>query len=135
LDEGLQKLKKLEIRTVIDLRESNGNQAKMAELGLTYEHVPMTTFHVKNDHVIQFLRIAGAADHAPMFVHCKRGADRTGLMCAMYRIAYRGWTIQALAEMTGRLPLQPSYQNVVAIRDASIDQLKRRPADPVGRGH
>src|SRR5512143_2370548 len=70
--EGLQELKKLGVHTVIDLRESNGNQVKMAELGLTYEHIPMTAFHVQDDNVVQFLRIVGTPDHAPIFVHCKR---------------------------------------------------------------
>lgn len=127
--EGLQELKKLGVRTVIDLRESNGNPAKTAELGLTYEHIPMTAFHVKDDSVAQFLRIAGAPDRAPIFVHCKRGADRTGLMCAIYRIAFQGWTKeQALAEMTqGGFRFNHGYQNVVNyIRDVNIDQMKQR---------
>ncbi len=127
--EGLLELKKLGVRTVIDLRESNGNQARMAELGLTYEHIPMTAFHVKDDHVIQFLRIAGAPDHAPMFVHCKRGADRTGLMCAIYRIAFQDWTKdQAIAEMTqGGFRFNHGYQNVINyVRDVNIDQLKQQ---------
>ncbi len=127
--EGLQELKKLGIRTVIDLREPNGNQAGMAELGLTYEHIPMTAFHVKDDNVVQFLRIAGDSSHAPMFVHCKRGADRTGLMCAIYRIAFQGWTKdQAIAEMTqGGFRFNHGYQNVVNyIRDVNVDQLKQR---------
>ena len=127
--EGLQELKKLGVRTVIDLRESDGNQAKMAELGLTYEHIPMTALRVKDDNVVQFLRIAGAPDHAPMFVHCQRGADRTGLMCAVYRIAFQGWTKdQAIAEMTqGGFRFNHGYQNVVNyIRDVNIDQMKQR---------
>jgi len=127
--EGLQELQKLGVRTVIDLRESNGNQAKMAELGLTYKHIPMTAFRVKDDHVVQFLRAVGGPDHAPVFVHCKRGADRTGLMCAIYRIAYQGWAKdQAIAEMTqGGFRFNHGYQNVVNyIRDANIDQLKQQ---------
>jgi protein tyrosine/serine phosphatase len=62
-------------------------------------------------------------------VHCKRGADRTGLMCAMYRIAFQGWTKdQAIAEMTqGGFRFNNGYQNVVNyIRDANIDQLKQQ---------
>jgi protein tyrosine phosphatase (PTP) superfamily phosphohydrolase (DUF442 family) len=127
--EGLEELKKLGVHTVIDLRESDGDQAKMAELGLTYQHIPMTALHVKDENVVQFLRIAGAPDHAPMFVHCQRGADRTGLMCAVYRIAFQGWTKeQALAEMTqGGFRFNYGYQNVVNyIRDANIDELKRQ---------
>jgi len=127
--QGLQELKKLGVRTVIDLRESDDNQAKMAELGLIYEHIPMTAFHVKDDHVVQFLRIAGDPGRAPIFVHCQRGADRTGLMCAIYRIAFQGWTKeQAIAEMTqGGFRFNHGYQNVVNyIRDVNIDRLKQQ---------
>jgi len=127
--EGLQGLKKLGVRTVIDLRESAGNQAMMTELGLTYERIPMTAFHVKDDDVVRFLQIAGDPRHAPIFVHCRRGADRTGLMCAVYRIALQGWTKdEAIAEMTqGGFRFNHGYQNVVNyIRDANIDQMKQR---------
>lgn len=127
--EGLQELKKLGVHTVIDLRESNGNQAKTTGSGLTYEHIPMTALHVKDDHVVRFLRAVGGPDHTPIFVHCKRGADRTGLMCAMYRIAFQGWTKdQAIAEMTqGGFRFNHGYQNVVNyVRDANIDQLKQQ---------
>ena len=126
---GFEELKKLGVRTVIDLRESDGNQARMAELGLTYEHIPMTAFRVKDDHVVQFLRIAGDPGRAPIFVHCQRGADRTGLMCAIYRIAFQGWTKeQAIAEMTqGGFRFNHGYQNVVNyIRDVNIDRLKQQ---------
>ena len=35
-----------------------------------------------------------------VFVHCKRGADRTGVFVAAYRIAFDHWTpTQAMAEM------------------------------------
>ena len=129
--EGLQELKKLGVRTVIDLRESSGNQVKLAELGLAYERIPMTAFRVKDDDVVRFLQIAGDPGHAPIFVHCRRGADRTGLMCAVYRIALQGWTKdEAIAEMTqGGFRFNHGYQNVVNyIHDVDIDQMKQRTA-------
>jgi len=34
-----------------------------------------------------------------VFVHCKRGADRTGTIIGCYRIAHEGWTAdRALSE-------------------------------------
>jgi protein tyrosine/serine phosphatase len=128
-DGGLGELKKLGIRTVIDLREGNGYQAKSAELGLAYERIPMTAFRIKDDDVARFLRLAGNPDNAPIFVHCRRGADRTGLMCAVYRIAIQGWTKdEAIAEMTqGGFRFNQGYQNVVNyIRDLDVEQIKRR---------
>ncbi len=127
--EGLQELKKLGIKTVIDLRESSGNQAKLAELGIACERIPMTAFYVKDDEVVRFLQIVGDPAHAPVFVHCRRGADRTGLMCAAYRLALQGWTKdRAIAEMTqGGFRFNRGYQNVVNyLRDVDIDQIKQR---------
>ena len=127
--EGLKELKKLGIRTVVNLRESSANQARLAELGLVYERIPMTAFFVGDDDVVRFLQIVGDPGNTPIFVHCRRGADRTGLMCAIYRIALQGWSKdEAIAEMTqGGFRFNHGYQNVVNyIQDLDISQIKRR---------
>ena len=129
--EGFGELKKLAIKTVVNLEESNGDQAKLAELGLAYEHIPMTAFFVKDNEVVRFLRIVDAPGHAPIFVHCRRGADRTGLMCAIYRVAIQDWTKdEAIAEMTqGGFRFNHGYQNIVNyIRDVDIDRIRQRAA-------
>ena len=51
--------------------------------------------------VVHFLRIVTDENRRPVFVHCMHGADRTGTMCAAYRVAVDGWTKrQAIDEMT-----------------------------------
>ena len=36
----------------------------------------------------------------PVLVHCQHGADRTGSMCALYRIMRQGWKVEdAITEM------------------------------------
>lgn len=127
--EGMEELRKLGIKTVVNLEQSNGEQATLADLGIACEHVPMRALRVKDDEVVRFLQIAGAPGHAPIFVHCHRGADRTGLVCAIYRVAVQDWTKdEAIAEMTqGGFRFNHGYQNVINyIRDVNIDQLKQR---------
>jgi protein tyrosine phosphatase (PTP) superfamily phosphohydrolase (DUF442 family) len=127
--EGFAQLQKLGIRTVINLRQSDGPDAKLRESGLAYERIGMTAFVLKDADVARFLQLAGDANHTPVFVHCRRGADRTGLMCAVYRIALQGWTKeQAIAEMTqGGFRFNHGYQNVVNyLRDLDIDQIRQR---------
>ena len=52
------------------------------------------------DEVRQFLQVVGDPRQRIVFVHCKQGADRTGVMIAMSRIAFDGWTPkQAMQEM------------------------------------
>ncbi len=127
--QGFQELQKLGIKTVVNLRETNGEQTTLAELGLAYQPIPMTAWSVHDDEVVQFLRIVGTPGHAPVFVHCQRGADRTGLVCAVYRIAIQDWTKdEAIAEMTqGGFRFNRGYQNVVNyLRDLNVEQIKQR---------
>ena len=46
----------------------------------------MKPWHAEDEDVVAFLKIASNTNNLPVFVHCQRGADRTGMMCAMYRI-------------------------------------------------
>jgi len=47
------------------------------------------------------MRMLRNADKGPFLIHCQHGADRTGLMSAMYRMLEQGWKAEdALAELT-----------------------------------
>jgi protein tyrosine/serine phosphatase len=46
----------------------------------------------KDEQVERALAIINDAANQPVFVHCKRGADRTGTLIAIYRIMHDGWT-------------------------------------------
>jgi Protein tyrosine/serine phosphatase len=79
--------------------------------------------------VVGFLKVVADTNNLPALVHCQRGADRTGLMCAMYRITVCGWTKeQALAEMKdGGFGFSPTWKNLVTfVEKANIEDIKRR---------
>jgi len=68
-------------------------------------------------------------NNLPVFVHCERGADRTGMMCAMYRIIVCGWTKpEAIDERkNGGFDFNPAWHDLVSfIENADVVDIKRR---------
>jgi uncharacterized protein (TIGR01244 family) len=93
---GFKSLAKLGVRTVIDLRggrEMGGNEQKIVEAaGMHYVHVPLAGLSAPSDQqVATVFAIVNDPSAWPVFVHCKRGADRTGTVIACYRIAHDHW--------------------------------------------
>ena len=89
----------------------------------------MTAWRPQDDDVVRFLQIVTDESRLPAFVHCRRGADRTGMMVAIYRIAVQGWDKeQAIAEMTqGGFRFNSGWQNLVQyVRDLDIDAIRQR---------
>ena len=54
--------------------------------------------------------------HPPVFIHCRRGEDRTGVMTAIYRVAKQGWQPErayAEARLLGLSGLNPFMRDVI----------------------
>lgn len=99
--EGMQELKNMGIKTVVNLRSLHSDLDELGETGLVHEHIPMNAWRPKEEAVIRFLQIVTDKNRLPVFVHCQHGADRTGVTVAAYRIIVQGWTKEeAIAEMT-----------------------------------
>ena len=128
--EGILELKKLGIKTIVNLRSFHSEREHIKGTGLSYKRVPMKKMLRPNDgEVIRFLKIVSNKEHTPVFVHCHRGADRTGIMCAMYRVAMQNWDKSvAIAEMTkGGFGFSKRWHNLVEyVQKANIDKIKER---------
>jgi protein tyrosine phosphatase (PTP) superfamily phosphohydrolase (DUF442 family) len=94
--EGFHYLATLGVKVVLDLREhdsrSLAEERTVTAAGMKYINVPMTGMTpptVSETNTI----LALLEDQAggPVFVHCKRGADRTGAVIASYRIDHDRW--------------------------------------------
>ena len=127
--EGMKQLKALGIRTVINLRAFHSDRDEVAGTGLKSVRFETKPWHAEEEDVVGFLKAATDTNNLPVFVHCQRGADRTGLMCAMYRVAVCGWTKpEAIDEMkNGGFDFNPAWHNLVSfIEKADIAGIKRR---------
>ena len=104
-DEGFKQIAAKGIKTVIDLREigehSQADEQKIvADLGMRYVSIPMHGLSEPKENLVAAVeKIFNDPDQGPVFVHCKRGADRTGMVVAIYRISHDAWdNKRALAE-------------------------------------
>lgn len=94
---GMKKLSELGIKTVINLRgedDLSRQEQKDAEAaGLKYFAMSMPGLSAPSDEqVARVLALMDDPANQPVFIHCKRGSDRTGTMVAVYRISHEGWT-------------------------------------------
>lgn len=106
---GFRYLRDRGIRTIVSFRNDTSERQLVESLGMRFVSIPITfrafgfgdDFDV--DDVRKFLAVVDDPTSGPVFFHCKRGADRTGSMAAIYRIARQGWSEEkALNEARGR---------------------------------
>jgi protein tyrosine phosphatase (PTP) superfamily phosphohydrolase (DUF442 family) len=127
--EGAVHLAAMGIKTVINLRAWHSDQDTVAGTGLKSVRFEMEPWHAEDEDVVGFLKAVTDTNNLPVFVHCQRGADRTGLMCAMYRIVVCDWTkSQAIDEMkNGGFDFNPAWHDLVTyVEKADIADIKRR---------
>jgi uncharacterized protein (TIGR01244 family) len=105
---GFRNLSQLGVKTIIDLREPGEHsqaeeQSWVATAGMRYVSVPLKGMSAPPDaSVAKILAILNDPASGPVFVHCRRGADRTGTVIACYRISHDRWeNRKALSEARG----------------------------------
>ena len=97
--EGFRELAKLGVHTVVDLRGAGGRSSEEAQvvrgLGMEYVSIPLDGFQAPTPaEVSKVLTVLNTPAAGKVFVHCRRGADRTGTVLALYRIEHDHWSNQ-----------------------------------------
>jgi protein tyrosine/serine phosphatase len=127
--QGMAELKAMGVKTVLNLRTFHSDNRLVAGGEMKLARLHMKPWHAEDEDVVAFLKIASDTNNLPLFVHCQRGADRTGMICAVYRIVYCGWTKEAaIQEMTeGGFHFNRNWQNLVNyINNLDVEALKKR---------
>ena len=94
---GWNSLAHLGIKLVIDLRPSTEHPIQAEEqavegAGMHYVNVPMRGLGAPAaESVLKVLTLMLSESSGPVFVHCRRGSDRTGTVVACYRILHDHW--------------------------------------------
>jgi len=103
-ESGVKELARMGVRTIINLRgeDKNSEREKIwaQAAGIKFIAVNLGNwFKPKTADIEAVIKDIDAAGNEPVFVHCKRGADRTGTVLAIYRISHDNWTAkQAIDE-------------------------------------
>ncbi|KQX01292.1 protein tyrosine phosphatase [Massilia sp. Root418] len=88
--DDVKRLQALGIKTVVSLRAFHNDEKVLKGSGIKPVSVPINTWDISDRKIIEALRaIRTAEQHGPVLLHCQHGADRTGLVTAMYRILYQ----------------------------------------------
>ena len=99
-DDGFHKLAERGVKTVIDLRWTDEHdiprEKQVVETaGMRFISVPMHGLSAPTlEQVSKVLSVLEDSASWPVFVHCRRGSDRTGTVLACYRIAHDHWQNQ-----------------------------------------
>jgi tyrosine-protein phosphatase SIW14 len=102
--EAIAELKALGIKTVVDMgngvEDSKDERTWVEGAGMKYVNIHLHNWlKSKPEDIDAILNEVESADNQPVFLHCKRGKDRTGTVMAIYRMRNDGWQPkQALEE-------------------------------------
>jgi protein tyrosine/serine phosphatase len=126
---GLRSLEEKGVRTVISFRAYHDDRKLLKNTHLREVHIPINTWDIRDAQVVATLRQLKREADGPFLIHCQHGADRTGLMSAMYRIVVQGWDKQrAVEEMTqGNYGYHPVWKNILQyIENVDVDKIRRQ---------
>ena len=91
------KLHELGIKSIVNLRHfSRGGDRRAFGDQFWLANKPLQSWEIKPAQIVDVLRtIRERQKEGAVLVHCYHGADRTGLVVAMYRVIYQGWSLDA----------------------------------------
>lgn len=103
------------ITSIIDLESGvydllNGQVPQFpADLGMDYFHMPCSDISPPPDFYVEKAITLMAEENRITYVHCLSGVDRTGYVCAAYRVCIQKWTLDAAVAEWVSLGRHPWY--------------------------
>ncbi len=119
-------LNKMGIKSVLNLRTTETDDEAIGKLPIKPYLVAMDAGGVSDKDIIAALKVIKSAPK-PLLVHCRHGSDRTGVVVAMYRIVFQGWSKEdALNELlNGGFGFHEYYKNIPEyIKKVDVEKIK-----------
>lgn len=102
--EGIAWLIEHGVRTIVNLELMHDDLSLIEKVDLTtpktfkiayvrvkdWEPLPVLAPSVEDEHLVHFLAIASQPAYQPVYVHCRSGQNRTGVMVAVFQIIIEG---------------------------------------------
>jgi protein tyrosine phosphatase (PTP) superfamily phosphohydrolase (DUF442 family) len=126
---GIRELKAMGVRTIVNLRSMHSDKDLLGDTGLSYVEISCHAWHPEDEDVVAFLKVVADETKGPFFVHCQHGADRTGMMVAIYRVVCEGWEKEdAIDEMTeGGFGFHPLWRGLPKyVRALDVEAIRRK---------
>ena len=130
---GFQALKLLGVASVLSLRQTIADTSLAKGTELALYRVPMKSRYVAEKNgarVVQAMReLQAGLQRGPVLVHCHHGADRTGLICALWRILYQDWSRQSAIDelIEGGYGFHAIWSNIPRyLREVDLADLRDR---------
>lgn len=108
---GIRRLAGLGINTIINLRgagrHTRADEAEAKSWGLNYFNIPLPVWGRPNDAAVRrVMEIVAAPESGRVFIHCKDGVDRTGMIAALHRTTSEAWSTDAATAEAVRLGMR-----------------------------
>jgi hypothetical protein len=117
------------VKIIVSLRAFNSDEPLTRGLNLRLARFKIHTWHIEREDVVGALRtLRRATKEGPVLLHCQHGADRTGLIAALYRIVYEGWGKQAALDemLNGKFGYHAVWGNIPRyIQRVDVARLRR----------
>lgn len=99
--DGIKAIKKLGMDIVVDTHANDTSEERdVRALGMKYVAIPWHCPWPRDEVFAKFIKLMRENKGKKVFVHCRLGDDRTGMMVAAYRMSEEGWTAEeAMTEM------------------------------------
>ncbi len=127
-DDEFKQIQKFGIKNILNMRNYHNDKDEAEGTGLKLYHIPIDAGKISEQEIEKALAIIRDAE-GPVLVHCWHGSDRTGAICAAYRIVFQNWTTDsAIDELkNGGYGFHSIYKGIPkTIKEIDWNGMKKR---------